>query len=224
LRPEEMLVLLNYTQNIIWLDHHKTTMDKYVDFPYEIKGIREEGERAGCLLAWDYFVTAHNPEQTTAPLIVTLLSDYDTWTLKFEDSKYLNYGLQSVDTSPSGGLWNRLLMDDLEVKRFIEGGKFVLGFAQRRGKELAESYEYFAELDGANIFVMHNPNPGKDWFWLLRDNKADAYARVAFDGRRYMVSLYSEIIDVSVICKNHGGGGHPGAAGFVCKDLPFSPV
>lgn len=28
-------------------------------------------------------------------------------------------------------------------------------------------------------------------------------------------------IDVSVIAKAHGGGGHKGAAGFICDNLPF---
>jgi nanoRNase/pAp phosphatase (c-di-AMP/oligoRNAs hydrolase) len=36
-----------------------------------------------------------------------------------------------------------------------------------------------------------------------------------------VVSLYSEKVDVSIIAKNHGGGGHAGAAGFICRDLPF---
>jgi nanoRNase/pAp phosphatase (c-di-AMP/oligoRNAs hydrolase) len=44
---------------------------------------------------------------------------------------------------------------------------------------------------------------------------------IVLDGSQYTVSLYSETIDVSVIAKKHGGGGHKGAAGFVCPKLPF---
>ena len=42
------------------------------------------------------------------------------------------------------------------------------------------------------------------------------------DGEKFTVSLYSESVDVSVIAKAHGGGGHKGAAGFICAELPFT--
>lgn len=218
IKPEEMTALLEITSNVTWLDHHKTAIEMYADFPDEIKGIREEGSRAGCRLAWDYFTEG---KALKVPLIVELISDYDTWTLSDSRSKALNYGLQAVDTSPHSSIWDQLLGSDHEVVKFVAGGEFVLGFAQRRGLELAKSYGYFADLDGVRIFCMHNPNPGMDWFWLLKDNGADAFARIAFDGKKYTVSLYSEKIDVSVICKEHGGGGHPGAGGFVCDVLPW---
>ena len=223
LKPEEMLELLGVTADVVWLDHHKTAIDRYADFDIEIKGIREERERAGCMLAWDYFVW-DDFDHANAPLVVRLISDYDTWTLSDSRSKALNYGLQSVDTSPGSGLWQRLISSEEEVIKFCMGGEFVLGFAQRRGFELANSYGYFAELDGVRIFCMHNPNPGMDWFWLLKDNGSDAFARIAFDGKKYTVSLYSETIDVSVICKGYGGGGHPGAGGFVCDVLPWRMI
>jgi nanoRNase/pAp phosphatase (c-di-AMP/oligoRNAs hydrolase) len=43
----------------------------------------------------------------------------------------------------------------------------------------------------------------------------------SFDGDEWIISLYSRNIDVSEIAKKYGGGGHKGAAGFHCKDLPF---
>ncbi len=42
-----------------------------------------------------------------------------------------------------------------------------------------------------------------------------------YDGKQYTVGLYSREIDVSEIAKKYDGGGHKGAAGFVCKELPF---
>ena len=40
---------------------------------------------------------------------------------------------------------------------------------------------------------------------------------------KWSVSLYSidPNIDCGSIAKKHGGGGHPGAAGFQCDSLPF---
>jgi oligoribonuclease NrnB/cAMP/cGMP phosphodiesterase (DHH superfamily) len=233
IKPDEMLNLLKITPVVVWLDHHKTAIDRYADFGIEIKGIREEGKRAGCALAWDYFAQNYDEDALAGthyphPLVVDLISDYDTWTLADDRSKPLNYGMQTVDTSPTSGIWQKLLRSDDETLAFVEGGRFVLNFVQNRGKELAASYGYMAYLpnegkDNARLFVMHNPNPGMDWFWLLREREGiDAFARVAFDGKRYVVSLYSEgKVDVGELCKQYGGGGHPGAAGFDCLALPF---
>ena len=42
----------------------------------------------------------------------------------------------------------------------------------------------------------------------------------------YIVSLYTTQadLDVAEICKKHGGGGHKGAAGFTCNELPFKKL
>jgi nanoRNase/pAp phosphatase (c-di-AMP/oligoRNAs hydrolase) len=44
-----------------------------------------------------------------------------------------------------------------------------------------------------------------------------------FDGKQWTVSMYTKNkeIDVSIIAKKYGGGGHKNAAGFQCKELPF---
>lgn len=48
-----------------------------------------------------------------------------------------------------------------------------------------------------------------------------AYMQLA--NGKWKVSLYSTKpeIDCGAICKTFGGGGHPGAAGFVCDELPW---
>ena len=45
-----------------------------------------------------------------------------------------------------------------------------------------------------------------------------------FDGSKWTVSIYStnKNIDCSELAKKYGGGGHKGAAGFQCENLPFS--
>jgi len=45
-----------------------------------------------------------------------------------------------------------------------------------------------------------------------------------FLGDCWRVSLYSNHVDVSEIAKRYGGGGHTGAAGFVCRELPFKKI
>ena len=42
-----------------------------------------------------------------------------------------------------------------------------------------------------------------------------------YTGKNWIVSMYSQKIDVGKIAQKYGGGGHKGAAGFVCDKLPF---
>ncbi|NLN80999.1 MAG: phosphohydrolase, partial [Clostridiales bacterium] len=43
IKPAEMLRLLEITKDVTWIDHHKTAIEKYVDFPQEIRGVRYDG-------------------------------------------------------------------------------------------------------------------------------------------------------------------------------------
>ena len=61
---------------------------------------------------------------------------------------------------------------------------------------------------------------GSEYFKSLPDGKYDAFIAFAFNGKEWIVSMYSTSTDVSVICKKYGGG-HRAAAGFHVKELPF---
>lgn len=60
-----------------------------------------------------------------------------------------------------------------------------------------------------------------EYFKSLPDGKYDAFIAFAFNGKEWIVSMYSASVDVSAICKKYGGGGHKGAAGFHAMKLPF---
>jgi nanoRNase/pAp phosphatase (c-di-AMP/oligoRNAs hydrolase) len=53
--------------------------------------------------------------------------------------------------------------------------------------------------------------------------KYDAMLTFGWRRGQWTVSLYSvkQDVDVSEVAVKHGGGGHKGAAGFQCTELPF---
>ena len=56
IEPEDMRELLKITKNVVWIDHHKTTIEKYKDFKDYIPGIRMTGPGiSGASLVWWYF-------------------------------------------------------------------------------------------------------------------------------------------------------------------------
>lgn len=51
--PEEMDKLLEITSNVIWIDHHKSAIEKYKNYDKDVKGLRYDGI-AGCMLTYCY--------------------------------------------------------------------------------------------------------------------------------------------------------------------------
>ena len=74
LEPADMETLMNQLNgNVIWIDHHKSAIDKYQDFRYEVPGVRDVKD-AGCVLTWRRLF----PEQEV-PLYVQYVGDRDAW-------------------------------------------------------------------------------------------------------------------------------------------------
>lgn len=40
--PDDMRRLISITNDITWIDHHKTAIEKYKDFEFQLRGIREK--------------------------------------------------------------------------------------------------------------------------------------------------------------------------------------
>jgi oligoribonuclease NrnB/cAMP/cGMP phosphodiesterase (DHH superfamily) len=46
--------LLKITDKVIWIDHHKTAIEKHKHLENNVIGLRQDGV-AGCVLTWQYF-------------------------------------------------------------------------------------------------------------------------------------------------------------------------
>ena len=232
----EMKELLSITKDIIWIDHHKSAIEKYLPFIEELNeaGKIIEGERdtllAGCELVWTWFYK----KNTKYPDFVKYVADRDMWRWKYADNtRNYNDGLIIYDTSPNSIIWddhftpevmrdgkvvsktkNSMSMEQLEERGFwltFHGYKaFAINSDVIRGSEYFEIY-----APDADIWIVFrlccckpNPNLQQDIYWT--------------------VSLYTKNpdIDVSKIAMNYMykgkiGGGHKGASGFQSKGLDF---
>lgn len=226
--PDEMRELLSITKNVTWIDHHKTAIEKYKDFEHPIRGVRIDGI-AGCVLTYAYI---HHMTQrgdgeikpfdssmlADLPLFTKLVGDRDVWDWHFgEQTKYFYAGLQLYDTSPSSDIWCEALTKG--TGKFEKQGMVVEQFKKIQREYLIKSYSFEVELEGYKG-VACNSKDSSELFGNLIE-QYDFVSPFVFDGKQYTVSLYSNKIDVSEIAKKYGGGGHKGAAGFQCKDLPY---
>lgn len=216
--PKDMRKILSKTKNVIWIDHHKTAIDKYKDFEEEIRGIRDINH-SGSMLCWKYFNADLEP-----PLIVKLVDDYDMWRFRYQETKQFHEGFLLIDHDPDKNYntWRDLCYNEIRLKEIIRNGDVALQYRKHFMNEGIESYGFESTIDGHTCFVFNQCLiSSTDFESKIPKGKYEVLVAFVFDGNNYVYSLRTDRndIDVSEIAKNHGGGGHKQAAGFTSKQL-----
>ena len=221
-KPTEMVELQDKCKSIIWIDHHRTAMF----YPYDhIPGIRDFKDKsmAACELTWMWYFP-----HTKIPLIVRHIGDYDKWAHNMVGSKSFHEGAKLYYTSPDNALiWNDWLYhnithQDIICKQVIDQGNLIVLYKDKQNKKLCDSFGYETFFHKPAYAV--NQSMFSSLGFGSKIKKYPICISYVFDGFKYIVSLYSEQVDVSEIAKMYGGGGHKGAAGFTCSKLPFERI
>ena len=221
--PEEMAKIeqaIHYipgTTDIIWIDHHATAKR----YNHQYAGLRNFDNKgpAACELTWLYFF----PEQAMPPA-VKLIGDYDSWRLADPKSFVFHEGAKMILDTPKNDIWPLLFIGDNAKLSFIENaGEVAIIYRDIYTKKLRTSYGYETTLGGHHAYALNVFGFGSPAFGEVFDQYPMVISYI-HDGQKFTVSLYSRDIDVSVIARRFGGGGHKGAAGFVCDYLPFKPL
>jgi oligoribonuclease NrnB/cAMP/cGMP phosphodiesterase (DHH superfamily) len=219
-----MTRLRDITGNVIWIDHHKTAKS----YPYQdLPGLKAfDGSYSGCELTWLYFFPELNNRM---PRAVQLIGDYDKWALQYQPECFEFYeGMKMQENNPLAAVWRYLFSHDLfTLGLVIVEGKTAIRYRDTYCKDVCDSYGYETKIDAVcdlhptyrawctNIYRFGSQGFGQ------RFEDYDLCVAYIHDGRKFTVSLYSTTVDVSAIAKFFGGGGHTGAAGFVCEKLPW---
>lgn len=234
IQPDEMRQLLSITQNVTWIDHHKTAIEKYADFEYDIKGVRYDGV-AGCMLVYCYLhhMTGRGQGEIKpfdlsmakdAPMFTKLIADWDVWKFDYgDDTRYFQVAFNAYDFSPDSDEWNKFFnfKNDVWEMNLIEQGKTMTQYRDSWAKNYINKLGFETIFEGHKCFTANIGYSNSEYFKSLPEGKYEIIMPFVFDGENHMVSMYSKTVDVSEIAKKHGGGGHKGAAGFTCKELPF---
>lgn len=212
---------------LIWIDHHKTSIAEYNE---RARGYRIDGV-AACRLCWQWFTCENDlpkkedyvDRKVEEPITVRLLGEYDVWDHRDEHTQPLQLGLRTYKEFPTG------LLNMAEYKLFTEvlnRGELVFDYE----RSIRRSYvKKMFELNFEGIkFLALNAAQGNSLSFSEHKEleKYDALFFFRYNGeaRNWMISLYSNTkcpkdIDLSVIAKKYGGGGHKGACGFTVADI-----
>jgi len=214
---EVMDRLATTARRIVILDHHRTAMDALDGLHQPESGIDVwfDMNKSGGRLAWEWFtINGHNlptPHQPRTPWLVEYTEDRDLWRHALPDSEAVNAALRSYPLDFA--LW-----DDFEqrpVASFVTDGQAI----RRRERQIIDSHVSHAreqEMDGyrvrvVNATVLFSEIAGE----LAKDRPFGACYFDRQDGKRvWSLRSAPDGVDVSVIAKAHGGGGHVHAAGF----------
>lgn len=241
LSVDELMSRLELRDKIVWIDHHKSAIEKWDNRTGPISGnpvpnfdgIRIDGV-AACRLCWNWFVEAplrdgygaskksfverHVPE----PELIRLAGEYDVWDHRDPNGKALQFGLRALGDTDFGrlvknqfsGVPNGIKLDDV-----ITQGHAIKAYCDKQNDEYSAAYARTLQWEGLVFCALNIGQRGNSD--LLRGGlKPEHQAGFAWrhTGDSVMVSLYHvpghEHLDLSEIAKKHGGGGHRGACGF----------
>lgn len=220
LQPFSDMIRLNQLCRLIWIDHHKSALEEQQLYDTPFVGVQRIGIGA-CALVWEYlFPNEPMPEG------VRLLAEYDVWNHENPKTLLYQYGMRNEPTNPEAAIWSSVFSRKNEdVDRIEENGVMILNWENRQNEIKAKALCFPIELDGLQCIAANIGLTNSKLFDSVWDpEKYDAMLTFNWRGGQWTVSLYTtedKDIDVGTIAKARGGGGHKGAAGFQCKELPF---
>jgi len=225
-----MAKLFHRSGRLVWIDHHKTAIADYEKWKkltgHTINGIRGT-QRAACYYTWKWF------SDKDVPLFVAYLSDYDSWTFDYEDSLAFQYAMRVEEWEPSGNptLWETLFnrIDDKNfqkefVSSKVKAGYNILDYVNSVNHRYVMSFGFSTTILGHRCFAVNKGQTNSKLFDSIPKGEYQVYCSFVLMKDKWLCSLFSAdgVTDVSEIAKKFGGGGHRGAAGFMCDRLPFS--
>lgn len=219
-------------QNLIWIDHHIGAIRESEDYVF-LKGSRDT-RFSGCELTWMYLCDDEIPQ------FIRLLGRYDVWDhtgdcMSWENIEAFQYGFKAAATNPRDNMrfwnsWFDISNSEPSVRGSLVRDKILTGFkiqkyVEDRFQSNITDRSYIIDWEGYKCLVI-NSDPYIANFMTRCEEYKGCDLAINFcsnKGKSWIVNLRTirDDIDLSVLAKKYGGGGHSGAAGFNCKELPF---
>lgn len=238
----DMERLAHACKRLVWLDHHKSAINAVDARGWGINGIQHTAY-AGCELTWVYFnatIERVDANPRLIPWYIRLLGRYDVWDQsdkrKWDDEILpFQYWMKAQsDTRPPTSksphnVWNVLASLNTPEsianaqREFFMAGQYIRQYEDRQLEIALASYGYDVMLDGMRTLVCNRGGASSKLFDTAKSGY-DLYAAYVVTAQGYRVTLYTprDDVDCSDIARQHGGGGHRGAAGFLCQTLPWA--
>lgn len=213
----EMTALANNASMLVVLDHHKTALEALQDIVVRNGKIVFDLNRSGATLAWDWFFgdgMQKGVHPTISRELVEYVEDRDLWRWKLPDSREISVAMWSY---PKAFIqWT--LLANLGMSLLVPEGRAILRYQQQLVEQMARNTTW-RDIGGYHVPVVNASvcfsEVGE---YLCIQNPNAPFAAYYFDRadhKRQWGSRSRGGFDVSEVAKQFGGGGHPGAAGWM---------
>lgn len=214
--------------NLEWCDHHISAINTMKDRGIDPHGIRDVNF-AACELTWKYFFGT-----TMMPEFIRLLGRYDCFGHKgtYEEQNVLEfqYAARTYFKNPEDCLeaikWDLgygTIASEKTIDNLFIAGKSIYKYLRSEAEQDYKS-GISVDFDGFKFVAINKKRFNPINFGInYHENGYDGAACYHYENGVWNFSLYNDngLVDCSYICKNRGGGGHKGAAGFITKDISF---
>ena len=216
--PMEFMFKLNREKNLVWLDHHASAINAYDEYMkahdegFGIKGLRSI-TNAAIELTWLYFI----PDKEV-PLGVKLLALNDLFDLKDKRVRPFEFAFQSLGVNrPYEKVWRDLFENNIDVDLMVEKGTAILSYIKNRDYRLVRNMAFEGKFQNLRFLAANTAQAGSDFFDSL-DNVKNYDFMVCFSLNKrnkwnFSFRTTRDDVDVSLIAKTLGGGGHKKASG-----------
>lgn len=197
-----MLKMNEAAKSLLVLDHHKTAEKELEGLPFAIFDMK----RSGATLTWDTLFPGQE-----RPWYVDYCEDRDLWTWKLPCSKDVSGYVMALPHTVEA--WSKL--DSMEVDEAWKAGAAIrLHIEHYIEKVVAQ--KQLGKLDGHTVAIVCAAYPNiSDVGNVLCDHAEIGAGWFERGDGQMQFSLRSVgDLDVSVIAKKYGGGGHKNASGF----------
>lgn len=219
--------------NLIWIDHHKSAIEKYGS---KICGYRIDGV-AACRLTWQWFNCPMGPicnmqgivdyslpskqdfidRKIPEPFAVQLAGEYDIWDKRNPEAEIFQFGLRSIEITPS--IWHDLLslnkvlsVDEIEalidvghkdilapdgtskppiIYTLLESGRILMDY--QRGVDAGTmGRSFIMEFEGLKFLALNTARCNSLTFLSkdIPETGHDALMGFYWNGEKWTASLY----------------------------------
>jgi hypothetical protein len=213
------LRLYSLAKSLLILDHHKTNLADLANLSFAIFDM----SRSGAGLAWDYLfgkdsgntcnICDHNEPDGHRPWWVNYIEDRDLWNNALPNTREINAYLMSLPHTLEA--WDTLSHPVFNKGRAIDLGQGALSHINHYVREVLKMRK-LGIFEGYSVGVLNIPylNCSEVGHELAKESQIGLCYYERHDEKICFSMRSIGDIDVSVIAKKFGGGGHRNAAGF----------
>jgi Predicted phosphohydrolase (DHH superfamily) len=206
---ERLSELKKKAKELYWYDHHKTSLPILEKLGWGDIDLKE----SGASLTWK----REFPQQPV-PKILEYVRDKDLFEWRLPQSREISMELKNIAEvlDPKSEFWQRYLKgwEDADFQLKVKNGEVALRaqkMAILTGLKNAFEVEFHGHRGLAVNWSLEASDIGE---YIYKELGYPLAILFYYSGKNWTFSLRSNKIDVSELALKHGGGGHPGAAGF----------